>query len=203
MGLDRLAWRAVTARPLRSLLTVLGIALGIAVLSASLTLGAALDQAVDRTVRDMVGQADLRVAGFHEAGLSEAALEAIVTTDGVVDAAPVIEHRTFPSGRPFGGAADSVTVLGIDPASYLRLHDLPLASGTHLDGVDEPVALVSEQLAAQDGYSLGSRLTLLGAIGTQDLRVIGILPGFGPLAGSGRTVVVPIAPRSVSLLPRL
>ena len=192
MGLDRLAWRAVTARPLRSVLTILGIALGIAVLSASLTLGAALDQAVDRTVRDMVGRAHLRVSGFHEAGLTEAALEAITTTDGVVDAAPVIEHRTFPSGKPFGGAADSITVLGIDPSSYLRLHDLPLASGTQLDGLGEPVALVSEQLAAQDGYGLGSKLTLLGAIGTQDLRVIGILPGFGPLAGSGRTIVIPI-----------
>jgi hypothetical protein len=59
MGLDRLAWRTIAARPLRSFLTILGIALGVAVLSASLTLGAALDQAVARTVRDMVGRADL------------------------------------------------------------------------------------------------------------------------------------------------
>ena len=192
MGLDRLAWRAVVARPLRSLLTILGIALGIAVLTASLTLGAALDQAVDRTVSDMVGRADLRVSGFHEAGLSESALATITATDGVVDAAPLIEHRTFPSGKPFGGPADAITVLGIDPASYLRLHDLPLASGEQLDALDEPVVLVTEELAAEDGYNLGSRLTLLGANGIQDLRVIGILPGFGPLAGSGRTIVVPI-----------
>jgi putative ABC transport system permease protein len=192
MGLDRPAWRAVAARPLRSVLTIVGIALGIAVLSASLTLGAALEQAVDRTVRDMVGRADLRVAGFHEAGLSEASLEAITTTEGVTDAAPVIEHRTFPVGSPIGGTADAITVLGIDPASYLRLHDLPLADGTQLDNADEPVALVSEQLVAQDGYVLGSRLTLLGANGIEDLRVIGILPGFGPLAGNGRTIVVPI-----------
>jgi putative ABC transport system permease protein len=192
VGLDRLAWRAVTARPLRSLLTIVGIALGIAVLTASLTLGSALDQAVDRTVRDMVGRADLRVAGFHETGLSEASLEAITTTDGVVDAAPVIERRTFPSGKPTGGTADAITVLGIDPTSYLRLHDLPLAGGTQLDGVNEPVALVTEQFAAEDGYGLGSKLTLIGANGIQDLRIIGILPGFGPLAGAGRTIVVPI-----------
>ena len=55
MGLDRLAWRTLASRPLRSLLTIAGIALGVAVLCASLTLGAALDAAVDRTVRDMVG----------------------------------------------------------------------------------------------------------------------------------------------------
>lgn len=192
MGLDRLAWRTVAARPLRSLLTILGIGLGVAVLSASLTLGAALDQAVDRTVRDMVGRADLQVSGFLESGLSSASVETIRSTDGVLDAAPVIEHRTFPSGKPAGGAADAVTVLGIDPASYLRLHDLPLIAGNQLDGINEPVALVTEELSTQDGYALGSKLTLFGIDGLIELRVVGILPGFGPVAGSGRTVVVPI-----------
>ena len=81
MGLDRLAWRAVAARPLRSLLTIVGIALGIAVLSASLTLGAALDQAVDRTVRDLVGRADLRVSGFLETGLSEMSVATITASE--------------------------------------------------------------------------------------------------------------------------
>ena len=100
-------------------------------LSASLTLGAALDQAVDRTVRDLVGRADLRVSGFLETGLSDSVRrDDRGPATGVLDAAAVIEHRTFPSGAPAGGAADAVTVLGIDPASYLRLHDLPLAAGS-------------------------------------------------------------------------
>lgn len=192
MGLTRLAWRTVAARPLRSLLTIVGIALGVAVLSASLTLGAALDAAVDRTVKDMVGRADLRVSGFLESGLSEASVNVIRTTDGVLDAAAVIERRTFPSGTPAGGTADAVTILGIEPISYRRLHDLPLVAGTTLENASEPVALVSEELAAQDGYSLGSKLTFLGANGLTELRVVGIMPGFGPLAGSGRTAVVPI-----------
>jgi putative ABC transport system permease protein len=192
VGLDRLAWRTVAARPLRSLLTIVGIALGIAVLSASLTLGAALDQAVDRTVRDMVGRADLRVSGFLESGLSATSVETIRTSDGVIDSSPVVEHRTFPSGRPAGGTADAVTVLGIDPVTYLRLHDLPLVAGTPLDRVDEPVALVTEALSAEDGYALGSRLNLLGGEGLTELRIVGIIPGAGPLVGSGRTVVVPI-----------
>src|SRR5689334_25301689 len=108
MGLDRLAWRTVAARPLRSLLTIIGIALGVAVLSASLTLGAALDQAVDKTVRDLVGRADLRVSGFLETGLSQTSVQTISSATGVVDASPIIEHRTFPSGTPSGGVADAV-----------------------------------------------------------------------------------------------
>ena len=192
LGIDRLAWRTIAARPLRSLLTMLGIALGVAVLSASLTLGAALDQAVDRTVREMVGRADLRVSAFLETGLSPASVETITGLDAVVDAAPVIEHRTFPSGTPAGGTADAVTILGIDPVTYLRVHDLPLVAGTGLVAADEPVALVTEELAARDGYGLGSRMTLFGAAGPLELRVVGILPGFGPIAGSGRTVIIPI-----------
>lgn len=192
MGLDRLAWRAVAARPLRSLLTIVGIALGIAVLSASLTLGAALDAAVDRTVRELVGRADLRVAGFLETGLSPLSVEAISTTDGVVDATPVIQHRTFPLGTPTGATAAAVTVLAIDPASYARVHDLAIVAGVGLDAATEPVILVSETLAAQDGYVLGAKMTLLGSGGTQDVRIVGILAGVGPLPGSGRTVVMPI-----------
>ncbi|MEO5704411.1 MAG: FtsX-like permease family protein [Candidatus Limnocylindrales bacterium] len=192
MGLDRLAWRTVAARPLRSFLTIIGIALGIAVLSASLALGAALDQAVDRTVRDMVGQADLRVSGFLETGLSKISVESISTSQGVLDAAPVIEHRTFPLSSPKGTPADAVTVLGIDPATYARLHELPIAAGTTLDGSANPVALITEELAAEDGYALGGKLTLGGAAGLVELRIVGVVPGFGPIPGSGRTVIVPI-----------
>jgi putative ABC transport system permease protein len=192
MGLDRLAWRTIAARPLRSLLTIVGIAMGVAVLSASLTLGAALDQAVDRTVRDLVGRADLRVSGFLESGLSETSVQTITTTSGVLDASPIIEHRTFPSGTPGGGAADAVTVLGIDPASYTRIHDLPVVSGSGLDSASQPIALITQELATTSGYALGGTVTLFGSAGPVDLRIVGIMPGLGPLAGSGRTVVIPI-----------
>jgi putative ABC transport system permease protein len=192
VGLDRLAWRTVAARPLRSFLTIVGVALGIAVLSASLALGAALNEAVDRTVRDMVGRADLRVSGFLEAGLSETSVEAISTTDGVLDATPIIEHRTFPLTTPGRGTADAITVLGIDPTSYQRLHDLPIVAGTTLDGDSGPVALVTEELAAQNGYALGGTFTLFGTGGLVELRIVGVVGGVGPIPGVGRTAIVPI-----------
>ena len=72
-GLNRLAWRGLRARPLRTGLTMAGVALGVAVLFAGLATNAGIDAAVDRAVATMVGSADLRVASFGEGGLSEAA----------------------------------------------------------------------------------------------------------------------------------
>ena len=192
MRLTGLAWRTVAARPLRSLLTIIGIALGVAVLTASLTLGDALDAAVDKTVRDMVGRADLRVSGFLETGLTADSVKTIRTAPGVTAATAVLEHRTFPSGTPGGEPADAITVLGINPETYGDLHDLTVVDGKPFDGRAEPVALVTEELAAQDGYVVGDKLSLFGLGGVTDLRIIGIVPGYGPIAGSGRTAIVPI-----------
>jgi putative ABC transport system permease protein len=196
VGLDRLAWRTLGARPLRTFLTVLGVTLGVGVLSASLSMSAGIEAAVDRTVRDVVGSADLRVSAFLERGLSDTTVRAIRETDGVEIVAPTIEKRTFLAaggGGSVSGARDAVTVLGIDPVPYSRLHELELVAGARLARVDEPSALVTEVLAKADGYVLGSELTIQGAGQPARLRVIGILAGPGPAAGAaGRTVIVPL-----------
>ncbi|HEX5589279.1 MAG TPA: FtsX-like permease family protein [Candidatus Limnocylindrales bacterium] len=197
MGLDRLAWRTLAARPLRSLLTTLGIALGVGVLAASLAMSAGIDAAIGRTVRDVVGSADLRVSAFLERGLSDATVETIRGTTGVEVVAPTIEQRTFLAPGSPGtatGARDAVTVVGIDPVAWSRLHELELVGGARLARPDEPSALVTESLADADGYVLGSELGIQGAGGLTSLRVIGIIAGPGPVAGAaGRTVIVPLA----------
>jgi putative ABC transport system permease protein len=196
VGLDRLAWRTLGARPLRTFLTILGVALGVGVLSASLAMSAGIEAAVDRTVRDVVGSADLRIAAFQEGGLSDATVETIATTDGVAIVAPTIEKKTFLAAGTtgaVGGARDSVTIVGIDPVPWSRLHDLELVAGARLARLDEPSALITESLAAADGYVLGSELAMQGAGGLTRLRVIGIIAGPGPVAGAaGRTVIVPL-----------
>jgi putative ABC transport system permease protein len=192
MGLNRLAWRMLAARPLRTLLTIAGIGLGVGVLAASLTLGAALDASIDRTVRDIVGHADLRVSAFLEQGLSNASLKTISSTPGVATTAAAIEHRTFLDSQT-GDPQAAVTVLGVNPATYPQVHDLALVAGSGFTPNNEPVALVTQELAEHDHYTVGSPITLLGGGGEQQLRVVGILAGSGGVAGSGRTVLVPIS----------
>jgi putative ABC transport system permease protein len=180
VGLDRLAWRTVAARPLRSLLTVIGIALGIAVLSASLALGAALDAAVDKTVKDMVGRADLRVSGFLETGLSANALETITATDACWTRRRSSSAARSP-GRSWRPSSDAVTALGIDPVSYARLHDLPLLSGATLQTTTEPTPSSPKSWPPRMATRSGDKLTLFGASGLTELRIVGIVAGFGPV----------------------
>ena len=173
-GLTRLAVRTVVARPLRSSLSILGIALGVAILFASLATSAGIAAAVDRTVGDMVGRADLRVSAFRETGLSDATVAAIASTPGVAAIAPEVERRTYlarPVGQT-GALPQPVTVLGIDPAADPAIHDLTLMSGSALARPDEPSAIVTERLAHDDGYSLGSQLTIQGAGAPEEFRVI-------------------------------
>ncbi|MBI3747110.1 MAG: ABC transporter permease [Chloroflexi bacterium] len=194
MGLDRLAWRTLAARPLRTILTIAGIALGVAVLSASLTMGAGLDAAIARTVRDVVGNADLRVSAFREDGLSSGTADVIAATTGVAVVAPTVERRTYLApvlGEPLRGA---VTIVGIDPLPYAQLHPVELVAGYPLARPDETSAVITESLAKSDGFTIGSQLIVQGVGSPAYLRVIGILAGPGPAAGSGgRTVLIPIA----------
>jgi putative ABC transport system permease protein len=194
-GLTSLAWRSLIARRTRSVLTILGVALGVGVLFASLATNAGIERSIDRTVRDLVGRADLRVSAFQERGLSDDTVIRIQTTPGVSLAVPEIEQRVYLS-REVGAAGPlpaPVTVVGIDPLLDGVIHDLPLVRGLGLTRRDEATAVISERLARDDGYELGSPITIQRTGEPEEFRVVGIIAGDGPALGAvGRTVILPI-----------
>ena len=194
MSLTNLAFRSLRARPLRAVLSALGVALGVAVLFAGLATSAGVDASVRSTVSDLVGRADLRVAAFGETGLSPETVALIAETPGVAVAAPALERRTYLATESIDAALPPpVTVLGIDPIVDARLHDLVLVAGSPLSEPDEHSALITERLAEQDGLTVGSPLSMQGAGDPVTYRVIGIVAGDGPLTGAfGRTVIVPL-----------
>ena len=196
-ALDALARRTLVARPLRTILTIVGIALGVGVLVAALILNAGLDAAAERSVRDQLGRTDLRVAAFQERGLSPASLAAMATTPGVAVVAPELEQRTYPAPDPRAGSGlpVPVTVLGVDPAADAALHDRTLASGSSLPPEGGDVALVSDALARSDGLAVGATITLNGSAesGPRPFRVAGILAAVpGDPDPAGRSIVVPL-----------
>ena len=65
MRLGSLAWRSLLARPLRTALTVAGVALGVAIIAAALIAGQAATEAVRRAAQELYGSAQLRVRAFE------------------------------------------------------------------------------------------------------------------------------------------
>ena len=194
MSLTNLAFRSLRARPLRAVLSALGVALGVAVLFAGLATSAGVEASVRSTVNDLVGRSDLRVAAFGETGLSADTVALIAGTPGVDVAAPALERRTYLAGSLDDATLPPpVTVLGVDPVLDARLHDLVLVAGSPLSEPGEHSALITEHLAAQDGLTVGSPLSMQAAGDPVSYRVIGIVAGDGPLTGAfGRTVIVPL-----------
>ena len=198
-GLTALGIRSLLARPLRSALTLVGIALGVAVLFASLATSAGIDAAVERTVADLTGRSDMRVGAFLETGLRPDSVAAIESAPGIAVAAPAIERRTY-LGPELVGPDDElpppVTVLAVDPAREPAVRDLALVAGRALAPGDDAAVLVTETLATDDALGIGAELTIQGDIDAEPFRgqVVGILAGRGPLHDAdGRTVVLPLA----------
>ena len=194
-GLSSYAWRSLAARPLRSLLTVVGIALGVAVLFAALATNAGIDGSIERTVQQLLGRADLRIEGFTERGLSAASIKAIGATPGVDVASPILERRTYLTADVTTPPSDAlpapVTVLGIDPATYPGIHDLDLVAGVGPEGSEVPGAVISEHMARDARLAVGNTLALDGAEGPVNVPIVGIVAGDGPLATTdGRTVIL-------------
>ncbi len=194
---NALARRSLVARPLRTVLTGVGIALGVGVLVAALIINAALDTAVERSVRDLLGRADLRVAAFEEQGLSGATVSAVATTPGVAAVAPTLERRTYPLPATDAPALPApVTVVGIERAADPAVHDRPLAAGEPLGTGDDHGTLVSADLAREASLGVGATITLLGdpAAPPTAFTVVGVLaPTPGDPDPAGRSVVVPLA----------
>jgi putative ABC transport system permease protein len=195
-GLRSLALRSLAARRGRTALSVVGIALGIAVLFAALATDAGISASIDRTVRDLVGRADLRVEAFGPRGLGAAALAAIEAAPGATTVAPALERRTYliPAEGDPDAAPPPVTALGIDPVREPAIRDLSLVAGTGLAGPEASEALVTETLASASRLTVGGTITFQAGDAPVDVKVVGILAGDGPLVGTaGRTVVLPLA----------
>jgi putative ABC transport system permease protein len=200
-GLTSLAWRSLVARRGRTVLSIIAIGLGVGVLFASIATDAGIAASIDRTVREIVGRADLRVSAFQDRGLSPASVAAITEAPGVTVAAPILERRIYlepepldPTPVPDGSLPDPVTLIAIDPELDAAIRDLPIAAGTGLAGNEEFAVLVTERLALEDGLSVGGDVSILaGADGPVPLRIAGLIEGDGPFVGSaGRTVIIPI-----------
>jgi putative ABC transport system permease protein len=180
--LANLAWRSLAARPLRSALSVIGVALGVAVVAATMITAEASDAAVRSAAAELYGRADVRLRAFADAGFTPRTVQNLRALPEVSAGAPVAERRLVVGVEP--DRVFNLLVLGIDPEAEPAIRDPNLVDGVALSSDSPTDALVPADWAAANGLGLGDRLVLAGARPTVPaLRIVGLLDqvGFGAL----------------------
>ena len=85
-GLSLLAWRSLASRPLRTLLTLLAVALGVAMLVAVATTNATIDASLQEAARRLIGNVDAEVRSFGDAGFTRQTAETIARLPEILQA---------------------------------------------------------------------------------------------------------------------
>jgi putative ABC transport system permease protein len=181
MRLASIAWRGLLARPLRTALAVIGVALGVAVVAATVITGAASDAALRSATADLLGAADVRLRAFDEGGFTPRTVQSLRAIPEVVAAAPVSERRLVVHTDP--GDDEQVftlLVIGIDPDIDELVREPRLADGVPLSPDSPTDALVPASWATRNGLELGDQLRLDGRRpGMPPLRIIGLMADTG------------------------
>jgi putative ABC transport system permease protein len=193
MRLGGIAWRGLVARPLRTALTIAGVALGVAVLAATLVTSQASTEAVHRAAAELYGSADLRIRAFEEDGFTPRSITALRQVPGVLNAAAVAERRGRVSTTPSANdRVFSVLMIGLDAGDEARIRPQRLASGSFLDRDVPEGVLVNARWARENDLAIGDQLILLGhRTDVAPVRIVGLLDdaGFGALV-SGSVIVL-------------
>ena len=192
----RLGLRILRRRPLRTALTIAGIAIGVALVFAALSVDAAAQSGAQGYAAQLDGRSDLVVRAFGEGTLSPQSLSTISGTAGVLATSPQVRRSTFawavaPGGSVATRSLGALTVVGVDPASDRAFHDETLASGAPLSATDDAGAVLAQPWASAHGLGVGSRISVMGGGGERTLTVRGVLAASGPaLADGGRLAYV-------------
>ncbi len=185
MRFASLAWRGVAARPLRSALTVISIAVGVAVVAATLIANQAAGDAVRRAAQELLGNATIRVRAFDSAGFTPRAVNALRRVPGVTTAAPVGERRLTLSTPP--GPEEQVfglVAIAVDPTLEAEVRDPHLVAGTPLSAADPTGVLLNARWAAEHDQQVGDQLLIVGRLPEAPaLVIVGLIDdlGFGAL----------------------
>lgn len=178
--------------PLRSGLTVMGVAVGVATLVGIASINRSVTNAFRSTIDTVAGKADVSVAGTV-AGFPEELLEKARAVKGVQHAAGTLTVVAPVKDSP----GESLYVMGIDllDDGYFRSYE----------GVDRDVGklnddleflnstdrmLVGERFAKAHQLTTGSTFQLITKDGVKDFVVHGLLKETGPVTAFGGSVGV-------------
>jgi putative ABC transport system permease protein len=197
------ALRSLTARPLRSLLSCVGIGAGVALVLAIQLVNGAVVASVRGSVDAVAGRAVAEVVAPTDGGVSEATLPPLRAVPGVAAVVGVVRA----DGTITVGADERViTLLGV-PGDYDQL--APAGRPARLEGGFGPPGSASvvlpDGLAARLGVGIGDAVRLAVRSERREVRVSGILRGGDLTRSDAGNVALMALPEAQALLrtPRM
>ncbi len=176
--------RQVFERPVRTVLTIAGIALGVSVAIAIPTANEEVLKSFQDTVTAVAGRTTLQVSG-GELGLDEGVLPEILAHPAVASASPVLSQ----GGRLVTGAhrGQTLLVMGLDLLDAPDLKGITVRtdsesgeSAERFDALLDPDAIfIGRRLADDRGLHVGSPLDLLVGTRVHHLVVRGVVESSG------------------------
>ncbi len=184
--------RHLLGAPLRTGLTLLGVAVGVATMVGVTAINRSVMDAFRSTVDTIAGKADLTVAGT-QLGFDEAVLEQVRAVPGVAHASGGLTVIAPVKGSP----GESLYIMGVDllDDGHFRTYegvdkDLGALSDDleFLNSTDR--LLVSERFAREHQLKPGDTLELLTSAGAQPFVVHALIRETGPVKAFGGSVAV-------------
>ncbi|HLH23188.1 MAG TPA: FtsX-like permease family protein [Chloroflexota bacterium] len=198
-GLSLLAWRSLASRPLRTLLTLLAVALGVAMLVAVTATNATIDASLQEAANRLVGNVDAEVRSFGGAGFTRQTADAILRLPEVerrgddVLAAPTVHKRVF--YRTDAGTQGFVELIGIDPAKARLMETFGVQQGVFLPTESMRNVMVLASWAKARNLAPGDFIQLISYTGLQPFQIVALLDDAG-LGETGYGQVVYVSLRS-------
>lgn len=178
--------------PLRTALTVVGVAVGVATLVGITAINRSVMDAFRSTIDTIAGKADLTVAA-DTSGFPEELLDTVREVPGVLHASGGLTVVAPVKDRP----TDSLYIVGVDllDDGYFRTYE---SSDTDMTKLADDLEflnstdrlMLSERFAEEHGLKTGSTLTLVTPDGAKDFVVHGLLKETGPTKAFGGSVAV-------------
>ncbi|MCX6695697.1 MAG: ABC transporter permease [Candidatus Altiarchaeota archaeon] len=173
-----IAVKNVFRQKVRSMLTMMGIALGIGLILALGSIGEGLNQQITQQFGDVGAVIDVRDASDNNVGISQDAIDELQSWPEVESAIPIGSYRItrgfgggfgggFGEGRGIGGRAffgtsgpaTSITFTGVNPddQDYLIGEDINTVDGNKLDSSDDgnTVVVLGNSIAQSQNLNVG------------------------------------------------
>jgi putative ABC transport system permease protein len=177
--------------PLRTCLTILGVAFGVAIFVAIRVTNLSTIRAFAETVDAVSGRTQLQVVG-GVTGLEQSLYPRVRSTPGLAAAVPVVTG--YAVAEPW--EEELLLVLGVDVFLDANVRDYQVKADPDGDRellrrlLDPATVFVSESFAQRHGLGMGSPVTLLTPRGRDRYVVGGLLAPAGPAMALGGNFIV-------------